>query len=169
MRDYSPSRRFGNHGMELFDLRQHDRDSVLQAVLARGTSKYRLTYDDRGLQFLRTFVEARDKEDYFEVLPADYWVFVPVDSGSTGLATSVTFRPVVDPLGREVTAIEAIPDAVPAGLSGEALFAHNFCAVTEALRRAGRSCPDDIMLYVSILPMTLIALPDAISLLVSAI
>ncbi|MDF7632024.1 BLUF domain-containing protein, partial [Erwiniaceae bacterium L1_55_4] len=48
MRDYSPSRRFGNHGMELFDLRQHPRGSVLQAVLDRGTSKYRLTYDDRG-------------------------------------------------------------------------------------------------------------------------
>lgn len=95
MRDYSPSRRFGNHGMELFDLRHHDSSSVLQAVLDRGTSKYRLTYDDRGLQFLRTFVEAREKENYFEVLPADYWDFVPDDKGSPAPAAGVTFRPAV--------------------------------------------------------------------------
>ena len=43
MRDYSPSRRFGNAGMELFDLRNHHSGSVLQAVLDRGTSKYQLT------------------------------------------------------------------------------------------------------------------------------
>ncbi len=85
--------------MELFDLRRHDSGSVLQAVLDRGTSKYRLTYDDRGLQFLRTFVEAREKENYFEVLPADYWDFVPDENGPPFPAVGVTFRPVVDPLG----------------------------------------------------------------------
>ncbi len=69
MRDYAPYRRFGNAGMALFDLREHDRSSLLQAVLDKGTSKYRLTYDDRALQFLRTFVESREKENYYEVLP----------------------------------------------------------------------------------------------------
>ncbi|HBT2248257.1 TPA: BLUF domain-containing protein, partial [Klebsiella pneumoniae] len=54
--DYAPSRRFGKVGMELFDLREHDREEVLQAVMDRGTSKYQLTYDDRALQFFRTFV-----------------------------------------------------------------------------------------------------------------
>ncbi len=76
MRDYAPSRRFGNAGMELFDLREHDRSTVLQAVLDKGTSKYQLTYADRALQFLRTFVEAREKENYFEVLPSEYWEFI---------------------------------------------------------------------------------------------
>ena len=41
--DYAPSRRFGNVGMELFDLREHDREEVLQTVMDRGTSKYQLT------------------------------------------------------------------------------------------------------------------------------
>lgn len=40
MRDYSPYRRFGNSGMELFDLREHDQSTVLQAVLDRGTSRF---------------------------------------------------------------------------------------------------------------------------------
>ena len=77
MRDHAPARRFGNAGMELFDLRAHEEFSVLQSVLDRGTSRYQLTYDDRALQFLRTFVEATEKKNYFEVLPADHWVFLP--------------------------------------------------------------------------------------------
>ena len=40
--DYAPARRFGKTGMELFDLREYDRDEVLQAVLDKGTSKYQL-------------------------------------------------------------------------------------------------------------------------------
>lgn len=169
MRDYSPSRRFGNHGMELFDLRKHDTGTVLQAVLDRGTSKYRLTYDDRGLQFLRTFVEAREKENYFEVLPADFWEFVPEEDGAPTMAPGVTFRPVLDPLGREVTALEAILNEVPVGLTGEALYEQNLKSVSGVIRSAGSACPDDIMLYVSILPMTLVAVPDAVSRLVSAV
>lgn len=168
MRDYSPSRRFGNHGMELFDLRQHEAASVLQAVLDRGTSRYRLTYDDRGLQFLRTFVEAREKENYFEVLPAEYWDFVPGNEAPPA-ASGVSFRPVVDPLGREVTAIEAIPEILPGGVTGEERYLHNLTAVIEALRIAGGTCPDGMTLYVSILPMTLVSLPDAIGTLVKEI
>lgn len=40
--DYAPARRFGKAGMELFDLRLHERDDVLQAVFDKGTSKFRL-------------------------------------------------------------------------------------------------------------------------------
>lgn len=169
MRDYSPSRRFGNAGMELFDLRNHHSGSVLQAVLDRGTSKYQLTYDDRGLQFLRTFVEAREKENYFEVPPADCWEFIPAEGQSPAPASGVTFRPVVDPLGREVTAIEAIPHAQPAGLKEHERYTHDLNVVTDALHKAGQACPDGMTLYISILPMTLVCLPDAVSQLVSAI
>lgn len=110
-----------------------------QSVLGRGTSKYRLTYDDRGLQFLRTFVEAREKENYLEVLPADYWDFVPAEKALAS-TTGHSLRPVVDPLGRAVKAIEAIPDGIPVGLCGEARYDRNLVAVTNALHRAGRSC-----------------------------
>ena len=161
MRDYSPARRFGKHGMELFDLRQHDAGNVLQSVLDRGTSRYRLTYNDRGLQFLRTFVEAREKENYFEVLPADYWNFTPGEGVS--YATRITFRPVVTPLGREVTAIEATLKDVPADLTGTARYTYNMDAVKEALGRAGSACRDGMALYLSILPVTLVSVPDAVS------
>lgn len=71
MRDHGPSRRFGKAGMELFDLRQYDREEVLQQVLDKGTTRYQLTYNDRALQFFRTFVEATEKANYFELPPAD--------------------------------------------------------------------------------------------------
>lgn len=72
MCDYAPARRFGNVGMELFDLQKHERNDVLQAVLNKGTSKFQLTYDDRALQFFRTFVLATEKSSYFEIPAPDY-------------------------------------------------------------------------------------------------
>ncbi|NRH24741.1 diguanylate phosphodiesterase [Pantoea stewartii] len=176
MRDYAPSRRFGNAGMELFDLREHDRSTVLQAVLDKGTSKYQLTYADRALQFLRTFVEAREKENYFEVLPSEYWEFIPESTTASKVTPSVsgiTFRPVVDPLARQVTAIEAIADArlrrTEQRNSSKQLHDADLDAVITAFRMAGRACPDEMTLYVSLLPMTLVVVPDAVQTIVAAI
>lgn len=170
MRDYSPLRRFGNAGMELFDLKNHAQETVLQAVLDRGTSRYRLTYDDRGLQFLRTFVESREKENYFEVLPSDYWEFVPADNDPFIYKdTGISFRPVVDPLGREVKAIEAIPDRINDGLNDAERYKDDLGAVCLALKKAGMACPDGVPLYVTILPMTLVAITEAVGQIVSAI
>ncbi|WP_065647581.1 MULTISPECIES: diguanylate phosphodiesterase [Pantoea] len=169
MRDYSPYRRFGNSGMELFDLREHDQSTVLQAVLDRGTSRFQLTYDDRGLQFLRTFVESREKENYFEVLPADLWDFIPDMTGSLQEEHGIHFRPVVDPLGREITALEAISDSQESAGEDEDKYSANLNAVRMALMKAGKACPDGMTLYLSILPMTLVAVPNAVDTITDAI
>ncbi|MGP0153690.1 diguanylate phosphodiesterase [Pantoea ananatis] len=176
MRDYAPSRRFGNAGMELFDLREHDRSTVLQAVLDKGTSKYQLTYADRALQFLRTFVEAREKENYYEVLPSEYWEFIPEAPASSAAKPSpsgITFRPVVDPLARQVTAIEAVTDTRYSGSdpngSDKKLHDADLDAVIKAFEMAGRARPDEMTLYVSLLPMTLVVVPDAVARIVAII
>lgn len=77
--DYAPARRFGKAGMELFDLRLHERDDVLQAVFDKGTSKFQLTYDDRALQFFRTFVLATEQSTYFEIPAEDSWLLSLTD------------------------------------------------------------------------------------------
>src|SRR5690606_32502467 len=110
LHDYAPARRFGKAGMELFDLRQCEKDEVLQAVLDRGTSKYQLTYNDRALQFFRTFVEATEKENYFEIPPGDAWAFVPDDEvvqlgapqKQASADCSFAFQPIIDPLARKI-------------------------------------------------------------------
>lgn len=174
MRDYAPSRRFGNAGMSLFDLREHDRSSLLQAVLDKGTSKYRLTYDDRALQFLRTFVESREKENYYEVLPPGYWEFISEHNevpDSRPETEGVSFRPVVDPLARKVTAIEAtIVRAAPSDAASDAqLHADDLETLKKTFAHAGQVCPDGMTLYVSLLPMTLVVIPDAVTQIVAAI
>ncbi|MGK3143554.1 diguanylate phosphodiesterase [Pantoea sp. C2G6] len=173
MRDYAPSRRFGNAGMELFDLREHDRSSVLQAVLDKGTSRYQLTYDDRALQFLRTFVESREKENYYEVLPAGYWEFISEHNDvpdSRPVTEGVSFHPVVDPLARQVTAIEATTIRPASGkITGDQLYLDDLATVKKTFAHAGLVCPDDMPLYVSLLPMTLVVIPDAVSTIVTAI
>lgn len=173
MRDYSPSRRFGNAGMELFDMREHERSTVLQAVLDKGTSRYRLTYDDRGLQFLRTFVESREKENYFEVPPVEYWDFIADQTGASDVWPAnhgVAFHPVIDPLGRQVTAIEAIA-MLNEGVVLEGLpkYQASLNAARQAFGQAGRACPEGMPLYVSLLPMTLVAIPDAVRIIVDEI
>lgn len=174
MRDYAPYRRFGNAGMALFDLREHDRSSLLQAVLDKGTSKYRLTYDDRALQFLRTFVESREKENYYEVLPPGYWEFISEHNDvpdSRPETEGVSFRPVVDPLARQVTAIEAttLRSAHADETSGDQLYVNDLETVKKTFAHAGLVCPDGMTLYVSLLPMTLVVIPDAVDHIVTAI
>ncbi|MEN4586411.1 diguanylate phosphodiesterase [Pantoea agglomerans] len=174
MRDYAPYRRFGNAGMALFDLREHDRTSLLQAVLDKGTSKYRLTYDDRALQFLRTFVESREKENYYEVLPPGYWEFISEHNDvpdSRPETEGVSFRPVVDPLARQVTAIEATTlRLAPADdTSGDQLYVNDLETVKKTFAHAGLVCPDGMTLYVSLLPMTLVVIPNAVDHIMAAI
>ena len=182
MKDHAPFRRFGNAGMELFDLREHDKNSVLQAVLDRGTSRYQLTYDDRALQFLRTFVEAREKENYFEVPPAGIWDFIvdeyeqfsPVTSLTGVNSQGIHFHPILDPFARKVTSIQALmgaPARSGAGVSGghDDLYLRDLGSVISALNIAGNTLPEDMMLYVNIMPMTLVEIPDAVEQIVAAV
>lgn len=167
MRDYAPFRRFGNTGMELFDLREHDSSLVLQAVLDKGTSKYQLTYDDRALKFLRTFVESREKENYYEVQP-ERWEFIPEKAGDyITHNANVAFRPIVDPLARLITAIEvALPhtgDNNPADPSAD------INTFKQAMAEADKICPPALPLHISLLPAAFLLTPDAVPSLVAEI
>ncbi|CUU26173.1 Blue light-and temperature-regulated antirepressor YcgF (plasmid) [Duffyella gerundensis] len=178
MRDHGPARRFGNAGMELFDLRQYDKESVLQAVLDKGTSKYRLTYDDRALQFLRTFVEAREKENYFEVPPADYWDFITddvlasvdaADASGTG-NHHFAFQPIIDPFARQIVSLEAVfcPDENAAELTQDAIYALDLESKATAFALAKKLGIEGLTLSVNLLPMSLVVVPDAVEKLIEA-
>jgi len=185
MYDYSPSRRFGNVGMELFDLRKYDKETVLQAVLNKGTSKYQLTYDDRALQFFRTFVEEREKENYFEIPPADAWDFIPDDAASRAerrevdetVECSFAFQPMIDPFAREVVAIEALlrtpggdlPEAWFAGLAGDEAYEADLRSKKVAFAMAAELNIGERTLSVNLLPMTLVKVPGAVDFLLQEI
>jgi EAL domain-containing protein (putative c-di-GMP-specific phosphodiesterase class I) len=185
MQDFSPGRKFGNVGMELFDLRQHDEESVLQAVLERGTSPYKLTYDDRALQFMCTFVEGREKENYLEIPSKDHWRFVADNSNAASLSDSdinvteysFAFQPIIDPLSQHILSYAAEMRTVNGGsassyfsaISDEEMYQVDLRSKAIAFRQASRLGLGEKTLTVKLLPMSLIAMPDAVEFLLNEI
>ena len=185
MRDYAPSRRFGNVGMELFDLRQHDKETVLEAVLAKCTSRYQLAYSDRVLQFLRTFVEAREKENYFEIPAASSWTFIPDESprrdGETALTgsddVSFAFQPIVDPLACEIVSLEALlrgpqgelPLDYFSRLSRDQIYLTDLQSKKTAFAQAKQLGIEGLTLSINLLPMSLVEVPGAVQFLLDEI
>ncbi|MGR7750973.1 diguanylate phosphodiesterase [Klebsiella aerogenes] len=183
--DYAPARRFGKVGMELFDLREHDRDAVLQNVLDKGTTKYQLTYDDRALHFFRTFVEATEKENYYEIPAADSWDFTADESTFYPAAPCIdgaesccfAFQPVVDPFACEIISWEALlrtvdgepPAAYFAGLSGDEIYVADLQSKRVALAIAGKLGLRERTLTINLLPMTLVKVADAVPFLLTEI
>lgn len=182
--DFAPTRRFGKVGMELFDLREHDRDEVLQSVLDKGTSKYQLKYDDRALQFFRTFVESREKENYYEIPSADSWEFLS-DNNGVQLETDkkiqadccFSYQPIVDPLARKVVSLEALirtSDDQPAmtyfsRLEGDAVYENDLTSKKIAFANAAALNIGSQTLSVNLLPMTLVKIPGAVAFLLREI
>lgn len=182
MHDFAPARRFGKVGMELFDLREHDKDTVLQAVLDKGTSRYQLTYKDRALQFLRTFVVARDKENYFEIPPANMWEFLADEADITiqpdnSQDCSFAFQPIIDPFARRVTSFEALirtpeggsPEAYFSAFSGDAIYQADIQSKRQAFKLARELGIGDQRLSINLLPMSLVTVPNAVDILLQEI
>lgn len=185
MCDHGPFRRFGNVGMELFDLRQFDTDEVLQQVLDKGTTKYRLTYNDRALQFFRTFVEATEKANYFELPPANSWEFIseetPLSAQSEvvakGADCSFAFQPIVDPFMQQIVSWEALirtpegdsPAAYFQTLPQDALYEADLKSKQVALSMASALGLHTQTLSLNLLPMTLVNVPDAVDFLLTVI
>ncbi|MHA1055203.1 diguanylate phosphodiesterase [Enterobacter mori] len=185
MCDHGPFRRFGNVGMELFDLRQFDTDEVLQQVLDKGTTKYRLTYNDRALQFFRTFVEATEKANYFELPPANSWDFIPEETPlsvqsevvAKGADCSFAFQPIVDPFMQQIVSWEALirtpegdsPAAYFQTLARDALYEADLKSKQVALSMASALGLHTQTLSLNLLPMTLVNVPDAVDFLLTVI
>ncbi|MEW7315016.1 diguanylate phosphodiesterase [Buttiauxella gaviniae] len=183
--DYAPARRFGKTGMELFDLREHDREEVLQTVLDKGTSKYQLIYNDRALQFFRTFVEATEKENYFEIPPAESWDFIPDDNARSTTAVvvdnaadcSFAFQPMIDPFAQKIISVEALlrtpcgnsPAAYFEGLTGKARYQADLDSKKIAFAMASALKLGEFSFSVNLLPMTLVMIPDAVNFLLREI
>ncbi|ARA76393.1 diguanylate phosphodiesterase [Pectobacterium brasiliense] len=183
--DYAPSRRFGKAGMELFDLRKYNRNEVLQNVLDKSTSKYQLIYDDRALQFFRTFVEDREKENYFEIPPAGSWDFIldENDTQSKTIATdkasncSFAFQPIIDPLSRQIVSLEALirppsgelPHTYFEGLTDDEAYETDLKSKKVAFAMAAALQLGEQSLSINLRPMTLVKIPQAVNFLLQEI
>lgn len=180
MCDYAPFRRFGKSGMELFDLRRYEQGDVLQAVLNKGTTRYQLTYNDRALNFLRTFVLTSGKESYYEIPPADSWHFKADERSDNEtrrlsvLTEHVYFQPLVDPLSRKIISLE-IRNSSPEFLTIDTVTGSDECYLADlkgkqtAFATGGHLLEKNGILSVSLMPMTLVKVPGAVDFLLTEI
>lgn len=184
LRDYSTERHFGKVGMELFDLRNYESSKVLAAVLERGTSRFNLTYDDRTLQFIKSFVECKDKDTYLELPETKHWQFettentLAIEPGSLPeLDYTFVFKPTINPLARKIVSYEAkmrsadgsSPLIYFAGLSRDEMYRVDLASKQVALQMANRLQLADYTITLKLLPMTLVKNPDAVDFLLKAI
>lgn len=183
--DYAPARRFGKAGMELFDLRTYEREEVLQRVLDKGTTKYQLTYNDRALQFFRTFVEATEKENYYEIPDGDSWDFIADEGANPARSIAVdetagcgfAFQPIVDPFAQQVVSYEALirtaeggsPQAYFDAFSGNDIYEADLHSKKIAFAMAGQLGLKEHALSINLLPMTLVNVPGAVAFLLNEI
>ncbi|MCZ4057905.1 diguanylate phosphodiesterase [Pantoea sp. LMR881] len=185
LRDYAPSRRFGNAGMELFDLRCYDKASVLQAVLAKGTSQYALTYDDRVLKFIRTFVAGNNKEAFINTGSSSRWDLIQQPAVAPqksrfmqkDQACQFALQPIVDVANREIISFEALirsaeggsPATYFASLSKDQLYQADVESKRTAFALAKHIGLVNQTLSVNLLPMSLVMNKGAVDFLLEEI
>ncbi|WP_130834159.1 diguanylate phosphodiesterase [[Erwinia] mediterraneensis] len=185
MRDYAPKRRFGNLGMELFDLRHHPQDSLLAAILAKGTAKYHLTYDDRVLKYIRTFVEGHWKEQLWTSASAHEWQFIPETAPFLAPDPALfnsqpcqfALQPIVDPLRRRISSLEALIRSADGGapadyfssIAKEKIYEADLYAKSWALALANKIGRGNHVISINLLPMSLVMVPNAVDILLEQI
>ena len=183
MRDYAPMRRFGNLGMELFDIRHYQQGSILEAVLLKGTSRYNLAYDDRALKFIKSFVEGHWREHFLGNPDVRDWRFTTRESAflQQGLLSNqpcqFAFQPIVEPLRGKISSLEALirstsggsPADYFAGIPPDKIYEADLHSKHYAFALAKSIGIGSHKISVNLLPMSLVMVPNAVDILLKQI
>jgi len=185
LRDYAPSRRFASMGMELLDLRHYHAGGGLDALLARVTATGSQTYEDRVLKILRPYAEGGWKDHFVEGTDAAQWIFPPVDDAlplqarrlRDGQPCQFALQPIVEPLSRTISSYEALlrsasggpPDEYFSSLPKEKLYEADLRSKVHAFELINELGIRDCKLSINLFPMSLVALPDAVDILLRQI
>lgn len=178
MRDYAPARRFGHAGMALFDLRDYQKHTVVEALLGRVTLNEERIRHDRVVKFLRSFVEGRDKETFIEIESASQWTLTTPSSSAVPLSCppaadqrcAFALQPIVDATNRQIVSCEALirgqHGASPADYFSQLPESQRYQAdlhsKTYAFRLAAQLGLGDQTLSVNLLPMSLVMIEGAV-------
>ena len=168
--DYAPYRRFGRSGMELIDIRLFSKDECLQRVLQRGTTQHKLLYNDRTLRFFRTFIDSAETDSYYELPDSFNWFFSSdeIDVSSLDAAMVENIHAVIDPLAGQIHSF-----LLSAKSEKENLIDNNLLVDLESkrdlLKTAGKLITSSQRVSITLLPLTLLRVPDAINILLDCI
>lgn len=168
--DYAPYRRFGRLGMELIDIRLFSKDECLDRVLQRGTTQHKLLYNDRALRFFRTFIDSAETDSYYELPDSFSWFFSSdeIDVSSVSPAIIENMHAVIDPLAGQIHSF-----VLSAKSDKDKITANNLLFDLESkrdlLKTAGKLITSSQRVSITLLPLTLLRVPDAIKLLLDYI
>jgi len=185
MRDYAPARRFGHAGMELFELRDYQDSTVVDALLSRVTLNAERVKGDRVVKFLRSFVEGRDKETFIAIDPADAWQLITPPSAEVpltyrpapGQPCEFALQPIVDVASRRIVSCEALirgpqgasPADYFATLPEEMIYQADLDSKNYAFQLARHVGMQHQTLSVNLLPMSLVVIEHAVDRLIRQI
>ncbi|MGE8657954.1 MAG: diguanylate phosphodiesterase [Achromobacter sp.] len=184
LRDHGPFRRFEGDEMAMVDLRDLAVTQVASLILEKMKKQARLAVsDDRVIKILTWYALARDTSHIVEGEDAANWRFVADEGASSepclqpGQTYQFALQPIVEPARRAITSFEFLIRSQSGG-SPEQLFASvppaqryriDLESKAFAFRLASRLCLDDIKLSVNLLPMSLVADPSAVDLMLDQI
>ncbi|CZU27214.1 cyclic-di-GMP phosphodiesterase [Enterobacter hormaechei] len=168
--DYAPYRRFGRSGMELIDIRLFSKEECLDRVLQRGTTQHRLLYNDRALRFFRTFIDSVETENYYELPDGFNWHFTSekIEINAQNFNPQNNIQAVIDPLAGQIHSFvfslnyKYIPQDINE-------LNYDLKSKFELLKSAGKFISATQRVSVSLLPLTLTKVPDAINILLDYI
>ncbi|THB83163.1 diguanylate phosphodiesterase, partial [Pantoea allii] len=185
MRDYAPARRFGHAGMALFDLRDYEKHTVVDALLKRVTLNDERIKHDRVVKFLRSFVEGRDRETFIGIDPASHWTLItPVTADvhpswqpAPDQRCEFALQPIVDTMNRQIVSCEALirglHGASPADYFSQLQESERYQAdlhsKTYAFQLARHLGLREQTFSVNLLPMSLVVIDDAVDHLIQQI
>lgn len=185
MRDYAPARRFGHAGMALFDLRDYQKSTVVDALLKQVTLNNERVKHDRVVKFLRSFVEGQDKETFIGIDPASHWTLStpllpdaqPSWQPAPDQRCEFAIQPIVDAANRRIVSCEALirgqhgasPAEYFAQLPESERYRADLHSKTYAFQLAGHLGLGEQTLSVNLLPMSLVVIDDAVEYLIQQI
>lgn len=168
--DYAPYRRFGRSGMELIDIRLFSKDECLDRVLQRGTTQHKLLYNDRALRFFRTFIDSAETDSYY-VLPDRFsWFFSSeqIEVSSVDPAIIQDMHAVIDPLASQIHSFVLSAKSDKDDIKANNLF-FDLESKKDLLKIAGKFINSSQRVSITLLPLTLLRVPDAIEILLDYI
>lgn len=185
LRDDAPDRRFDGDAMALIDLRDAS-EEPRKAILAKMKVRAHLaSSDDRVIKILLMYVNARGIAHIVEGDPASEWTFAPVaypshrdgEEPAHGNHYQFALQPIVDPMRRNITSFEFLirgpsggsPEQLFSSLPTELLYQTDLESKARAFQLAHRLGQQHIKISVNLFPMSLIAIPNAVDLLVDQI
>ncbi len=183
LRDYAPTRRFGERGMELFDVREFQRADVLGALASKVTGRRRLPYDDRVMKIIGTFAQGNWQAHFVEGDHCSSWrvddaeqMFLPQASPTAGASCQFALQPIVEPGRRQISSLEALIRSADGGSPAEyfatipaaSLHEADLASKTHAFELARAVGIGHCKLSINLLPMSLVTVPQAIDRLLAA-